>query len=158
MVDPTLLFPQLILLYIQDNCYLHMIIRHKTVIVSLIKTITVLCDVTVHKIPPGHFFTRNGELSNPFFLWCARVLMSWCVPSIIKAVTVLCNVTVHKIPPGHFFTRNGELSNRFFLWCARVLMSWCVPSVIKAITVLCDVTVHKIPPGVESLCPHRKQA
>ena len=50
--------------------YLHTIIMHKTVIVSVIKAITVLCNVTVHKIPPGHFFTQNGELwrvVKPFF-------------------------------------------------------------------------------------------
>ena len=134
------------------SCYLHTIILHKTVTVSVIKAITVLCDVTVHKIPPGHFFTRNGELSNCFFLWCARVFMSWCVVSVIKAITVLCDVTVHKTTWCRVLMSSSETSMIH-------LLSGCSTYILALLPVTSPHSIMGSTPRIfTSLCPGWKQA
>ena len=105
------------------SCYLHTIIMHKTVIVSVIKAITVLCDVTVYKIPPGHFFTRNGELwtvVKPFFLWCTTwcgVLMSSLETSMIHLLSGCSTYILALLPVTSPHSSMGSTP--------RILMSLC---------------------------------
>ena len=50
------------MIHLLSGCYLHTIIMHRTVIVSIIKAITVLCNCNSAQDSTWSFFTQNGEL------------------------------------------------------------------------------------------------